>query len=153
MSSTNHLLERRGSEPLPLAPRAVLARPGKCGRLTVVPRVVLPPNLSAIHRVGPGARRCAYGRVLGPPNEGEDWWLPTASDKPDKSVRIVADYGEDPVFLCFVRVGELWQMSGISIASVGWTRELTWEGLGSCRCGISHIIVPVAVAVPPAECT
>lgn len=68
-------------------------------------------------------------------------------------MRIVADYGEDPVFLCFVRVGELWQMSGISIASVGWTRELTWEGLGSCRCGISHIIVPVAVAVPPAECT
>jgi hypothetical protein len=90
--------------------------------------------------------------VLGAPSTGEDWWLVTVGEEPHQSVRIVADYGEDPDRLCFVRVeGGLWQMSGSSIACLGWTRELPWRETGNCRCGISHIIVAVAVAVAATE--
>ena len=87
------------------------------------------------------ADRCACGLTLRPPY-AQRWWLTTAHDEPDRDVRAVAPYGENPDLRRAVRVYDGWQLRGALVEESAAT-VVRWERVGSCRYGMSHPVVLV----------
>jgi hypothetical protein len=86
---------------------------------------------------------CVCFLPLVPPATGE-WWQPIEDDEPDRKVRAVIRYGEDPSLRRAIRRsdGAGWAEHG---HLVNYYHDLTppmpWERTGMCWAEVSHPVV------------